>query len=131
MAMGNPRDQGVSHPHPPPRPSRGGDGGGLLSWPAEPSVAQALFEVFDSDLEGGDVLLQFRQIALQDLPARPLTGESRLDAAERLRDREVFLLEPVEPPVNLVEVAEHLAPQLGNLVLRPVDPPIQDRKSVV
>ena len=59
----------------------------------EPSATQTLFEVVDPDLEGGDVLLQLRQITLQDLPACPLVGESRLDAAQPLSDREVFLLE--------------------------------------
>ncbi len=32
------------------------------------------------------------------------TGESRLDPAQRLRDRVVLLLEPLESPVNLIEV---------------------------
>ena len=44
------------------------------------SAGQALFQVFDPDLERGDVLLQCREIALQDLAARPVIGRSRLNA---------------------------------------------------
>ena len=92
--------------------------------PGEPSATQTLFEVFDPDLERGDMLLQLRQIALQVLAACPLIGESRLDAAQPLSDREVFLLEPIEAPVDLVEVAKHFLSEVGHLMLHPVDPTI-------
>ncbi|HMH51352.1 MAG TPA: hypothetical protein VK548_14040 [Candidatus Acidoferrum sp.] len=85
---------------------------------------ETLFEVFDPDLERGDVLLQLGQITLQDLAARPFIGVARLDAAQRLRDREVLLLDPLEAPVELIEMAEHLTPQVGNLMLHAVDAPI-------
>jgi hypothetical protein len=39
------------------------------------------------------VLFQIRQVALDDLPPLVLVRQARLDAAQRLRDREVFLIE--------------------------------------
>ena len=50
------------------------------------------------------MLLQIRQVALDDLPPLVLVGQARLDAAQRLRDREVFLIEPLEATVDLIEV---------------------------
>ena len=54
----------------------------------------------------------------EDLAAAALVGEARLNPAQPLGDRLIFLLKAFEPAINLVEVAEHLAPQFGNL---PVD----------
>ena len=51
--------------------------------------------------------------------------EARLDAAQRLRDREVFLIEPLEATVDLVEVSEHLVAQLGDPGVHRVDPPTE------
>src|SRR5262249_52018763 len=73
---------------------------------------QPALDVLDPSVEHGDVLSEPREVALEDLPPHALVGQQRLDAPERLGDGLVFLLQPLEPPVDLVEVAENLAAQL-------------------
>ena len=53
---------------------------------------------------------------LKGLAPALLVGECRLGPARRLRDRVVLLLEPLESAVELVEVSEELAAQLGDVV---------------
>jgi len=60
----------------------------------------------------------------QDLAATALVAKARLDPAQPLGDRLIFLLEPFEPAVDLVEVAEHLASQFGNLPVDFVESPV-------
>jgi hypothetical protein len=94
VPTGNPRGKGfpvgtrplarASHPRSKPHSVKvrtWRDGGGPGNWAVEPSATQTLFEVFDPDLESGDVLLQLGEIALQNLSTCPFIGESRLDAA--------------------------------------------------
>jgi hypothetical protein len=75
---------------------------------------EALLEVVDAGLELGDAVLQLVEVALENLAAARLVGEPRLDPPKRLEDRLVFLLEPLEPTVDLVEAPEHLLSQLGD-----------------
>ena len=81
-------------------------------------ASEPRFNIFDAGLERRHVLLQLGQVAHEDLAATALVSQARLYPAQPLGDRVILLLETFEPPVDLVEVAEHLAPQLGNL---PVD----------
>ena len=71
------------------------------------------------------MLFQIREVAFDDLPPLVLVRQARLDAAQRLRDRKVFLIEPLEATVDLVEVSEHLAAQLGDPGVHRVDPPTE------
>ena len=80
-------------------------------------VSEALLDLFDPGLERGDVPPQFGEVALEDLAPAELVREACLDPAQRLRDRMVLLLESVESPVDLVEVPEHLPPQVGDLTV--------------
>jgi hypothetical protein len=66
-------------------------------------------------LERGNPLLQLAKVALENLAPPTLVGEASLDPAQRLRDRLVLLLEALESPVDLIEVPEHVAAQLGEL----------------
>ena len=71
------------------------------------------------------MLLQIRQVALDDLPPLLLVRQARLDAAQCLCDREVFLIEPLEAAVDLVEVSEHLVAQFGDPGVHRVDSPTE------
>src|ERR1044071_9579197 len=79
-------------------------------------MPETLLEVLDPGLERGDVVLQLRKIAFDDVAPAVLVGEARLDPAQGLRDRVVLLLEPLESPIDVIEVAEHLLTQLGDLL---------------
>src|SRR5262249_51850551 len=85
---------------------------------------QALLDVLDARGEHGDILPERRQIALEHLAPRPLVDQTALDAAERLRDRLVFLLEALQAAVDLVEVSEHFGPKRVELTLEGVEAPI-------
>ena len=76
------------------------------------------FKIFDAGLERRHVLLQVGQVARKDLAATAFVSQTRFYPTQPLRDRVVLLLKAFEPTVDLVEVAEHFAPQLGDL---PVD----------
>lgn len=77
--------------------------------------SEALLDVLDAGLERGNPLLQFAKVALEDLAPPPLVSEASLDPAQSVRDRLVLLLEALESPVDLIEVPEHVASQLGEL----------------
>jgi hypothetical protein len=68
-------------------------------------TTEADFDVVDAGLERRHLLLQLGQIAREDLAATALVGEARLDPAQSLDDRLILLLEPLKPPVDLVEMA--------------------------
>jgi hypothetical protein len=75
-------------------------------------VPEALLDVLDAGLEGGDLLLELGKVAGQDLAPAALVGKLGFDPAQRLNDRLVFLLESFQPTIDLVEVAEHISPQI-------------------
>ena len=84
------------------------------------------------------MLLERRQITLENLPPPALVGQYRLDAPQLLRDRVVLLLQPLQAPVELVEVAENLPEALVDLVKAPIHfkeallhVPVQGRESTV
>ena len=87
-------------------------------------AGEPLFNILDAGLECRRLLLQLGQITREDLAAPALVGEARLDPAQPLDDRLILLLEPLKPPLDLVEVAEHLASQLGNLPVDLVESPV-------
>src|SRR5438128_9180354 len=102
------------------------------------SATEALLEILDPGLKRGDEFLQRRQVALEDLAPADLIGEPSLDAPEGLRDRVILLLEPIESPVDLVEVSEHLLSQTGDPLFHRIEStvhrvePVSDlRESVV
>jgi hypothetical protein len=49
-------------------------------------------------------------------PARAAVRGGPPSIGEALGDRLVFLLEPLQTAIDLVEVAEHLASQIGKVV---------------
>jgi hypothetical protein len=57
----------------------------------------------------GDLLPELLDALPQRLPLDALAGDEGLDPPKRLDDREILRLEPLEPPAELVEVAEDLA----------------------
>jgi hypothetical protein len=59
-------------------------------------------------------MLQFGDVALENLAPARFVGESDLDPPQSLEDRLVLLLESLEALVDRVEVAEHLVAQLGD-----------------
>ena len=84
----------------------------------------------DAGLERGDLVLQLGKITLENLSPAALAGGSRLDPAQRLRDRVIFLFEPFEAAINLVEVPEHVLTQPGDLTLQGIEA-IVDRRELV
>ena len=82
------------------------------------------FNILDAGLERGHLLLQLGQVARENLAPPALVAKARLDPAQPLGDRLILLLEALEPAVDLVEVAEHLAPQFGNLPVDLVESPV-------
>ena len=75
--------------------------------------------------------LQFREVAPEDLAPAAFVGEPRLDPTQRLRDRLLFLLEPLESTVDLVEVPEDLLPEFGEPAVRLVKSTVGRRESTV
>jgi hypothetical protein len=71
-----------------------------------------LLDLLDADLERGEVLLELCKITFDDLMPTSFIGEPCFDPPERLGDRVVFSLEPLDAPVDLVEVTEHLPKSL-------------------
>lgn len=80
-------------------------------------ASEARFDIVDAGLERRYLLLQLVQVASENLPPTGLVAEARLDPAQCLGDRVIFLFEAFEPSIILVEVAEHLASQLANLAV--------------
>ena len=68
------------------------------------------------------MLLQLREIALDNLPPADLVSQSGLDPSQGLGDRLVLLLEPLESPVDLIEVPELIVSQLGELAVHLGEP---------
>ena len=65
------------------------------------------------------MVLQLGEVALENLATARLVGESCLDPPLGLEDRLVLILEPLEPPVDLVEASEHRLAQLGDHLAEP------------
>src|SRR5438093_4404066 len=88
------------------------------------SAPEAQLDLLDPRLQGRDLLLELREVALEDLAPAALVGEAHLDPAQGLDDRLVFLLEPLEAPVDLVEVPEHIVSELGEPAVDVVEPAV-------
>ena len=73
------------------------------------SYAKALLHRFDATLKGDNMPLQLLEVPLQDLPLPLLVREQRLHPTEALDDGVVLVLQALQAPVELVEVAEDLA----------------------
>ncbi len=77
------------------------------------------------------MLFQLREVPLEDLSPAALIGEPGLDPAQASRDGEVLLLQPLKPPVDLVEVPEDLMSQLRELAVDLGELPVHLRESPV
>jgi hypothetical protein len=62
------------------------------------------------------------------LTPAPVVGQRPLDPPQRPGDRVILLLEPLEPTVELVEVLERLASQLGDAPVRLGEAPVDLRE---
>ena len=60
-------------------------------------------------MQGAELVLQVVDSPFERLAPDLLVGQQTLDASQRLEDCMVLLLETLEPPVDLVEVAQNLA----------------------
>ena len=78
-------------------------------------ASDAGFDIFDAGLERCHLLFQLVQVARENPPPTALVAEARLDPAQSLGNRLIFLLEPFQPAINIIEVAEQLASQIANL----------------
>jgi hypothetical protein len=88
-------------------------------------------DLFDSGLQRRDVLLQLREGPFENLTPAALVGESRFDPPKSLRDRRLLLLQPLESPVDLVEVGEDVVSEFDQLPVHLGEPPIHLAKSPV
>ena len=84
-------------------------------------LAEAGLDLGDPCLDRSNLTLELGDAVFDDLAAALLVGQQRLDPAERLSDRVVFLLESLEPTVDLVEVPEHFAEALVDVRLEGVE----------
>ena len=80
---------------------------------AETLAAEALLDLLDPGLEDCHVSLQLGEVTLEDLTPAALIREPGLDSPQGLRDRLILLLEPLESPIDLVEVTEDLSAELA------------------
>ena len=84
-----------------------------------------MLERLNPDPKRSDVLLEGREVVLEDFPAAALVSQGRLDATQRLRDQQVLLMQPLDPAVQRVEVAEDLAESVVHLLLERADPLVE------
>ncbi|HEY3066439.1 MAG TPA: hypothetical protein VGL09_11650 [Methylomirabilota bacterium] len=94
-------------------------------------MPEALLDIVDAGLEGGDLLLELGEVAGQDFAPAALVGKGGFDPAQRLDDRLVFLFEPLEPTIDLVEVPEHISPQIVEPSVDRVEPAVDLRESAI
>ena len=57
--------------------------------------------------------------------------EENLQTLKRLHDRAVFLVQAIQPTVDLIEVIEHLHPRPGHLTLQPFESLFESPQSLV
>lgn len=91
------------------------------------SSPRALLELRNARLKILDLLLEIRHHALQDLTPRRLVSEKGLDPTEGRHDRVIFLLQPLEAPVQLIKVRQHVP----ELLVDGLEPLIQRREPAV
>ena len=84
-------------------------------------IAQAGFQLGNPCLDRGHLPLEIGDALLDDLTAALLVSEKTFDAAQRLRDRVVFLLEPIEAAIDLIEMAENVGSEITQLGLEPIE----------
>jgi len=77
------------------------------------------------------VVLQSRQVALDDLPPLVLVRQARLDAAQRLCDRQAFVIEPLEAAVDFVKFLTSAANQQTLAKQGALLPPVKGALSAV
>ncbi|HET8577387.1 MAG TPA: hypothetical protein VFO18_09830 [Methylomirabilota bacterium] len=82
-------------------------------------------------MERGDALFELGEVALENLAPPALVAETGFDPAQRLRNRLILLLQTLESPIDLVEVPEHLAAELGDLTFNSVKPAVNRGKATI
>ena len=87
-------------------------------------LPEASFEFSNPRLDRGHLTFEIGDAFFDDLAPPLLVGQQRLDAAQRLRDREVFLLEPLETTVDLVEVTEYFAAESTQFSVEAIEPAV-------
>lgn len=68
------------------------------------------------------MLLQLSEVPHENFAPAAFVGQSCLDPPQGLGDRLILLLEPLESPVDVVEVSEHLVSQFRELAIHAVEP---------
>jgi hypothetical protein len=93
--------------------------------------ARSRFDMLDAELGRGDLGPELGDVPFEDLAPAALVGACGLDASEGLGDCLIFLVEPIEAPIELVEVAEPLGPDIAGPLLEPVEPLVEPIKAPV
>jgi hypothetical protein len=83
-----------------------------------------LLEIVDSQLKGGELLPEAFQSAFEELATAARLGHQRLDPAEGLHDGLVFLFQPLETAVDLVQVTMGFAEVTVKLFTETVEPAV-------
>ena len=91
-------------------------------------LPEASFEFSDPRLDRGHLTFEIGDALFDDLATPLLVRQQGLDAAQRLRDRVVFLLEPVEAAVELVEMTENVGSEVAQLGLEPIEAAVDLRE---
>jgi hypothetical protein len=83
-----------------------------------------LLEIVDSQLKGSELLPEAFQSAFEELATAALLGHQRLNPSQGLYDGLVFLFQPLETTIDLVEVAMGLAEVAVKLLTETVEPAV-------
>ena len=94
----------------------------------EDLTAEAALELVEAGLEVRDIPLQLLDAPLQHFAAAYLVSQETLDPPEYLEDGVIFLLQDLETPVDLVEMAKDLTESLVDMLLEPVKSPVDRRE---
>jgi hypothetical protein len=81
-------------------------------------LLQALLQIRDPGLECHHAVLQVADVTLDSLPPTALVGERAFDAPKRVRDDQVLLVDAFEAAIDLVEMTQHLSPEIVDLALK-------------
>ena len=103
----------------------------MVVWSAASRGREASLDGVDARPEHGKVLPQRGEILLQALTPSPIIKQGGFDPAQRLGDRDILLLQAIEPPIQLVEVAEYLRTQFVEAPVNGLETPVHDLEAPV